>query len=295
VEPILCPSCGNLITELPIDRCPACQLLLPRFITYTRILDEKTGLEKDPIKQKEAELAKQYRHLFEHEFPKYDWIPPSETPLTPERREEFSLPDMINRVDDLFFDTIPPPTIDTPRITDSPTYFALKIVLLGEEESGKETLVSRFTENTFSPDYKQVTGASFAVKDLSVHNHKVKLVIWDVNGQPAFRQVRRHYISGAHGALLVFDVTNPNTFMTLHQYITDYQRLVPHSPITLVGNHPDPTKDPAVPFDAIQKFAHRWNIPYYETNPITGQHITTAFANLAERALERALTQTQSK
>jgi small GTP-binding protein len=187
------------------------------------------------------------------------------------------------------------PTDVHERFKEKPTDFGIKVVMMGDGAVGKTSLVLRYTQNTFSPEYKQSLGASFAVKDLEVKEKKVKLVIWDVAGQPSFRQVRRHYYSGAHGALLVFDVTEPGSFMTLGNWYSDFRRIVPHGAVVLIGNKVDLTGKRMVPAEAAQMLQRWWNIPYFETSAATADGVYDAFLMLTHNAVTRALTQMQNR
>jgi small GTP-binding protein len=180
------------------------------------------------------------------------------------------------------------PTDVHERIKDKPTDFNLKVVMMGDGAVGKTSLVLRYTQNTFSPEYKQSLGASFAVKDLEAQQRKVKLVIWDVAGQPSFRQVRRHYYSGAHGALLVFDVSEPSSFMTLRNWYSDFRRIVPDGAVVLVGNKVDLAEKRMVPPEAAQMLQKWWNIPYVETSAATASGVQGAFLKVTNHALDRA-------
>ena len=181
------------------------------------------------------------------------------------------------------------------RVKDRPTDFGLKVVMMGDGAVGKTSLVLRYTQNTFSPEYKQSLGASFAVRDLEIQDQHVKLVIWDVAGQPSFRQVRRHYYSGAHGALLVFDVTEPRTFMTLQNWYNDFRNVVPQGAIILIGNKVDLEESRQVPVEAAQMLQNWWNIPYIETSAANATGVPDAFVLIAENALEQAMAQSQSE
>ncbi len=187
------------------------------------------------------------------------------------------------------------PTDVHERFKERPTDFGLKVVMMGDGAVGKTSLVLRYTQNTFSPEYKQSLGASFAVKDLDVQERKVKLVIWDVAGQPSFRQVRRHYYSGAHGALLVFDVAEPSSFMTLRNWYNDFRRIVPHGVVVLIGNKVDLTEKRLVPTEAAEMLQKWWNIPYIETSAATAKGVHDAFLMLTNHALNQAFSQIRDR
>jgi small GTP-binding protein len=183
------------------------------------------------------------------------------------------------------------PTDIHEQLTSDSSDFGLKVVMMGDGRVGKTSLVLRYTKNSFSPEYKQSLGASFAVKDLVAAKKQVKLVIWDIAGQPSFRQVRRHYYSGAHGALLVFDVTTPSSFMTLHNWYEDFMHAVPDGTVVLVANKVDLEEQRMVPQEAGHMLQKWWNIPYLETSAATAEGVQQAFQTVAIHALEKAVAQ----
>ena len=120
-------------------------------------------------------------------------------------------------------------------------------------------------------------------------NRQVKLVIWDIAGQPSFRQVRRHYYSGAHGALLVYDVTIPSSFMTLHNWDKDFMQAVPDGTVILVANKVDLAENRIAPKEAGLMLKKWWQIPYVETSAATAEGVQEAFVSVASHALEKAV------
>ena len=158
--------------------------------------------------------------------------------------------------------------------------------MVGDGRVGKTSLVLRYTQDTFSPAYKETLGANFAVKDLRIGRTKMKLVIWDIAGQPSFRQVRRHYFLGAHGALLVFDVTSPTSFMSLKEWYNGLKRVAPNSSVILVGNKVDLERERRVPPAAAHMLRDWWGIHYVETSAATGKGVKEAFRWVAQSALE---------
>ena len=198
----------------------------------------------------------------------------------------------MTRLEGFLLSKLPPKDIHE-QITEK-TSFGLKVCMMGDGRVGKTSLVLRYTQNAFSPEYKQSLGASFAVKDLDLQGQHLKLVIWDIAGQPTFHQVRRHYYIGAHGALLVFDLTSPATFMTLENWIIDFKRVVPEGIVLLVGNKADLDEKRRVPRAAAEMLKEWWQIPYIETSAANADGVAEAFLKLATSALEKA-TRTDSQ
>ncbi|MFX0197924.1 MAG: Rab family GTPase [Candidatus Hodarchaeota archaeon] len=299
MERILCPNCGKPFIPWKLKKCPHCHRRLPRFISYIRVLSDSPKLHPDPIKRREAELAQRYFGLAKG-IPENDLLPRFYPDA--ESLHDLVLPRTAREIN--HNTTLPvrfPPNLSRrtadrlvstgvhERILDRPTDFGLKIILLGSNDTGKTGLLLRYTQKVYSPEYKQSLGASFAVKDLQIDNRMVKVVIWDVAGQPSFRQARKHYYSGAHGALLIFDVTNPATFMTTHDWIEEFRQAVPQGALVLVGNRTDPQKDRCVPMQVGKMIERRWGTPYIETDIATGKGVDEAFSKVVSLALGRVV------
>ena len=102
--------------------------------------------------------------------------------------------------------------------------FIFKIVLLGDSGVGKSNLVFRFTKNEFNKDSKSTIGVEFATKTVQIDDNKlVKAQIWDTAGQERYRSIASSYYRGAVGALLVYDVTDRNSFNHVPMWTVQYQ------------------------------------------------------------------------
>mgnify|MGYP003330414221 CR=1 FL=1 len=82
----------------------------------------------------------------------------------------------------------------------------LRLLLLGDGGAGKSSLLTRFTDDTFVPTTSTV-GVDFRTKLITLMWQRVRLQLWDTNGQERFRSITRSYYRGAAGALLVYDIT----------------------------------------------------------------------------------------
>jgi Ras-related protein Rab-1A len=95
-------------------------------------------------------------------------------------------------------------------------------LLLGESEVGKSCLLKRFVEDQFKESSFSTIGVDFQCKKISVGNHHVKLQIWDTAGQERYRSITASYYRKCSGILLVFDVTEPDSFKTVEsKYIKE--------------------------------------------------------------------------
>uniref|UniRef100_A0A1B6J019 Ras-related protein Rab-4B n=1 Tax=Homalodisca liturata TaxID=320908 RepID=A0A1B6J019_9HEMI len=108
----------------------------------------------------------------------------------------------------------------------SETYdYLFKFLVIGSAGTGKSCILHQFIENKFKSDSSHTIGVEFGSKIVNVAGKSVKLQIWDTAGQERFRSVTRSYYRGAAGALLVFDITNRESFNNLAEWLQDARML----------------------------------------------------------------------
>ncbi|OLS15665.1 MAG: small GTP-binding protein [Promethearchaeota archaeon CR_4] len=118
-------------------------------------------------------------------------------------------------------------------------FVRFKIVLVGDENVGKSSLVRRFVDNKFTENYIPTLGFQLFLKPLTFRPYTVELTIWDIAGQPSFEFVRRNYYSHSQGFMLVLDLTKSMADQHLEQWIAEVHAVCPEVPFILVGNKAD--------------------------------------------------------
>jgi Ras-related protein Rab-18 len=118
-----------------------------------------------------------------------------------------------------------------------------KILIIGDAGVGKSSMLLRFTDDSFDEHIQSTIGVDFKVKHLDVNEKRVKLTIWDTAGQERFRTLTSSYYRGAHGVVLVYDVTRTDTFENLQQWLKEVNMYSPNNGEAvvklLVGNKID--------------------------------------------------------
>jgi small GTP-binding protein len=114
-----------------------------------------------------------------------------------------------------------------------------KICLLGDFAVGKTSLVRRYVEGSFNDKYLSTIGVKVSRKVLARENHQLNLIIWDLAGGEDFEGHDRNYLRGAAGALLVCDVTRPETIQTLQKYARQMTALDANACMILAANKSD--------------------------------------------------------
>ncbi len=166
-------------------------------------------------------------------------------------------------------------------------YWIMKCCLLGEANVGKTSLVHRFIENKFRDSYKATLGVNLMKKDLKIDNNEVSVQIWDLGGQDSFRSLRRLYLEGANGALIVYDMTNPNSFEKVDGWIKDFKEIQGEKwPLALIGNKADLKEKIKISESQAREYANKYGMKITTTSAKTGENVETAFRDLIKMVLE---------
>ncbi|XP_075226473.1 RAS oncogene family member Rab4 [Lycorma delicatula] len=166
--------------------------------------------------------------------------------------------------------------------------FLFKFLVIGSAGSGKSCLLHQFIENKFKNDSSHTIGVEFGSKIVHVAGKSVKLQIWDTAGQERFRSVTRSYYRGAAGALLVFDITNRESFNALTDWLADARSLAsPNIIILLVGNKKDLEADREVTFLEASQFAQENELMFLETSAKSGENVEESFLKCSKSILAK--------
>ncbi|GMG20414.1 unnamed protein product [Ambrosiozyma monospora] len=144
--------------------------------------------------------------------------------------------------------------------TSSPkTNRAIKVVLLGNQSVGKTSIRSQFVHRYFSTSYKATIGADFlSYRIRTKDQHLVTLQIWDTAGQERFNAVSKAFYRGADIAILVYDITNPESFYDLSMWLDNFIMYCNNSRVSLllVGNKLDNSTIRQISFRQAVEFAN---------------------------------------
>jgi small GTP-binding protein len=160
----------------------------------------------------------------------------------------------------------------------------LKVLIAGEGNSGKTSLVHRFCFGKFD-DYRAHTiGLEFNTMTIKLKDGiVVKLAIWDLAGQPQFFYIRKEFYSGSHATALVFDLSRQDSFLQLRTWHEEILNACPLQKFLVVGNKNDLKRK--VSIEAAQRFADSIYAPYIETSAKKGSQVRNMFRHLVRLAL----------
>ena len=162
--------------------------------------------------------------------------------------------------------------------------FVKKICLLGDGEVGKTSLVRRYVLDIFDDQYIQTFGAKVSKKVLDLEDVNLTLMIWDVLGQKTQKALHSTYYAGANGALLVCDMTRPETFEHLKHWAADLLEVSGEIPVIILGNKCD-LEMKIDPLD-LEDFAATLGCSVMLTSAKSGQNVQEAFQALGELTME---------
>ena len=162
--------------------------------------------------------------------------------------------------------------------------YLFKFILIGDSTVGKTCILTRFVDGWFKAESDPTIGVEFGSKVLKSKSGKiVRLQVWDTAGQESFRSITRSYYRGAIGVLLVYDVTNVNSFENLPNWLKDsLDETNPNIGLVLVGNKSDLESDWKVNKEVAKNFAKDNNLLFLETSAKSGTNIEKIFQILSE-------------
>ena len=146
-------------------------------------------------------------------------------------------------------------------------------MLVGDSGTGKSSLINRFAEDTFSDEFSSTIGVDYKVKQVIVMDEKVKMQIWDTAGQERFLSITSQYFRNSDGLVIVFDVTNRNSFNNLQYWLDEAQNNCdPKTLKFIVGNKID-NEIRMVSYGEGEAKADMIGCKYFETSSKTGQNV----------------------
>ncbi|KAK4353949.1 hypothetical protein RND71_026143 [Anisodus tanguticus] len=172
------------------------------------------------------------------------------------------------------------------RVTYSDYLF--KLLLIGDSGVGKSCLLLRFADDTYLESYISTIGVDFKIRTVEQDGKTIKLQIvrlhlaflfkWDTAGQERFRTITSSYYRGAHGIIVVYDVTDQESFNNVKQWLNEIDRYASDNVNKiLVGNKADLTANRVVSYETAKAFADEIGIPFLETSAKDATNVEQAF------------------
>lgn len=160
-----------------------------------------------------------------------------------------------------------------------------KLLIIGDSDVGKSSLLLRFADNTFSGNYITTIGVDFKIRTVEVEGEKVKLQIWDTAGQERFRTITSTYYRGTHGVIVVYDVTSGDSFANVKRWLHEIEQNCEVVNRILVGNKNDCPERKVVLTEDAQRFADQMRIQLFETSAKENINVEEMFMAITRQVL----------
>jgi len=163
-----------------------------------------------------------------------------------------------------------------------------KICLLGDFSVGKTSLVRRYVEGRFDDKYLSTIGVKVSRKLLDKKDFQLNLIIWDLAGGNEFSGHDKNYLRGASGALLVFDVTRPETLEILSAYVQQMNEINPNAAMVVAANKADLLDGNIAQISDLEVLCQSINSQYVLTSAKTGENVEEVTLMLVEMMMSRS-------
>uniref|UniRef100_A0A8C9XYQ4 small monomeric GTPase n=1 Tax=Sander lucioperca TaxID=283035 RepID=A0A8C9XYQ4_SANLU len=179
--------------------------------------------------------------------------------------------------------------------------YLIKLLALGDSGVGKTTYLYRYTDNKFNHKFTTTVGIDFREKRVvsadgaTERNFQIHLQLWDTAGQERFRSITTAFFRDAMGFLLMFDLTNQQSFLNIRNWMSQLQaNAYCDSPdVVLVGTKADLRDVRDVNGRQARDLADKYGIPYFETSAVTGVDVDQAVTTLLDLVMKRMEQNTQ--
>ena len=173
-------------------------------------------------------------------------------------------------------------------------YITFKILLLGDSEVGKTSIILRFCEDKFEESSITTIGLDTKTKFLKVNDKKIQLIIWDSAGQERFKSIAKNSYKGAHGIILVYAINKYKSFKAIKEWINNIKEGIDITKVGLiiVGNKNDlPQEQRDIEEDLVNELRTNEKIEIIESSAKLNINVNEIFIKLIEKMLDLGLGQ----
>ena len=156
-----------------------------------------------------------------------------------------------------------------------------KIIFLGDQYVGKSSILNRFYQDKFEPDYQATIGLDFHSKNVEIKGTTIRLLLYDTAGQEKFKSLIPMYIRDANIIIVVYDITNKESFTHTEHWVNETKDLKREDAIfVLVGNKIDLEENRAVGQKEAEDFAKEKGFLFDEVSAKTGDEVQELFTSV---------------
>ncbi|XP_074578721.1 uncharacterized protein LOC141835191 isoform X1 [Curcuma longa] len=173
-------------------------------------------------------------------------------------------------------------------MSSRPSNFTFKLVLLGDGRVGKTSLVLRYVNNVFSEKQEATVQASYLTKRVVAGGVPITLSIWDTAGQERFHALGPIYYRDADAALLVYDITDSDTFVRVKKWVKELQQMASKDIVmAIAANKSDLVRSKKYDTQEAESYATSIGAKLFVTSAKFGTGIDEVFHEIATRLLQK--------
>ena len=169
--------------------------------------------------------------------------------------------------------------------------YLFKVLLLGDSDVGKSSLILRYTDETFNSKLVNSIGVDFKMKKREIDGKIIKVQIWDTAGHERFRSITYSYYRGANSIIIVFDLSDKKSFISITEWLKQIEKHAKENVFKfLVGNKSDLVDERQVAYEEAKQYADEHDLPYIETSAKEGININELFDSSIKTFLNKSNT-----
>jgi len=169
---------------------------------------------------------------------------------------------------------------------DQKIKLSLKILLIGDSQVGKTSLLLKYTEHVFPEEHIATIGVEYKDKFIVKDNYNIRLQIWDTAGQERFHSITKNIYRNANGVLFVYDITNQESFNNIKNWIKDLQNVGNDIKGVIIGNKLDLEQKRDVSKEDLEEIGKKNQMPFLETSAKQNINVNEGFDLLVNELLK---------
>lgn len=162
-----------------------------------------------------------------------------------------------------------------------------KVILVGDRTVGKSSLLAQYLKKVFSEHYQNTVGVDYIYTDMNIEEIKIRLELWDTQGEERFPHISAPFYKGANGVMIVYDISNLDSFLSVKRWKDVCDTYLPSNiPKLIVGNKSD-KEERAVDTETGLELAHSLGMEFIETSAKKATNVKVAFETMAKIILRK--------
>ena len=166
--------------------------------------------------------------------------------------------------------------------------YTFKYIVVGNAFVGKSNIIYRFVQGKFNENYKATINLDFSYKNLKIGDKIYRVQLWDTVGQEEFQSISRGYYKSGVCALVVYDITNRESFNNVSTWVEECKNNGPSTiSLVLVGNKIDLEDKRQITYEEGEDYANQNNMQFFETSALNGSNIDKMFNDTVESIIRK--------